>query len=108
MTKGNVRMEDVVGVAWFKNEKDYYRALSIFTDPENMPTSFEEWKALVERQCELIRYNGDVILLADIHPEAFTAWCASRGVLANSQGRTAFVNHVVIEYKKTGKGTIIE
>jgi hypothetical protein len=101
-------MNDVVGIAWFKDEATYRRALAIFTDSDNMPASFEDWKALVERQRELIKDSGNVALRVDIDPETFTAWCASRGYRPNSQGRIAFVNHVVLEYQKTGKGTLIE
>jgi hypothetical protein len=101
-------MSDVIGIAWFKDEATYRRALVIFTDPGNMPASFEEWKALVERECELIKSSGNVALRADIDPEKFAAWCASRGYEANSKGRIAFVNHVELEYQKTGKGTVIE
>ena len=101
-------MHDVIGIAWFKDEATYRRALGIFTDAENMPSSYEEWKALVGKQCELIKGSGNVALRADIDPEKFAAWCASRGYKANSQGRIAFVNHVELEYQKTGKGTVIE
>jgi hypothetical protein len=73
-----------------------------------MPASFEDWKALVGKQCELIKGSGNVALRVDIDPETFTAWCASRGYVANSQGRIAFVNHAELEYQKTGKGTVIE
>ena len=101
-------MNDVIGIAWYKDEATYRRALEIFTDSENMPASFEEWKALVARQCGLIKDTGKIPIRADIDPETFPAWCASRGFGANSRGRIAFVKHVVIEYQKSGKGTIIE
>ncbi len=101
-------MKNLIGIAWFNDEATYRRALQIFTDRENLPASFDDWKALVKRQCELIKGNGDVALRVDIDPETFTAWCASRGFLANSQGRIAFVNHVELEYQKTGKGAMIE
>jgi hypothetical protein len=101
-------VNDVIGIAWYKDAATYRRALEIFTDAENMPASFEDWKALVGRQCEIIKENGDSALRADIDPETLLAWCASRGHKANAQGRIAFVNHVVLEYQKTGKGTIIE
>ena len=101
-------MKDVIGIAWFKDEATYRRALEIFSDPENMPATFEGWKALVERECELIKGIGNVALRVDIDPETFPAWCASRGHKANSQGRIAFVNHVELEYQKSGKGTLIE
>jgi hypothetical protein len=101
-------MNDVLGIAWFKDELTYRRALAIFTDSENMPASFEDWKALVGRECELVKASGHIAIRADIDPETFTAWCASRGFEPNSKGRIAFVNHVELEYRKTGKGTVIE
>jgi hypothetical protein len=101
-------MNDVIGIAWFKDEATYRRALEIFTDPGNMPDTFEGWKALVERECELIKGSGNVAIRADIDPETFAAWCASHGHEANSKGRIAFINYVELEYQKTGKGTVIE
>ena len=101
-------MKDVIGIAWYKEEATYRKAQAIFTDSENMPTSFEDWKALVERQLALIKEDGNTAIRADIDPETFATWCESRGFEANSAGRIAFVNHVVLEYQKSGKGTIIE
>ena len=47
-------MNDVIGIAWFKDEPTYRRALAIFTDSQSMPATYEAWKALVGRQCEAI------------------------------------------------------
>lgn len=101
-------MSDVIGIAWYDDEATYRRALEIFTDADNMPATFENWKALVARQCRLIKESGNIAIRADIDPETFASWCVSRGYQPNSQGRTAFVNHVELEYMKTGKGTVIE
>jgi hypothetical protein len=101
-------MSYVVGIAWFKDEATYRRALRVFTDPDNMPATFEDWKTLVARECELIKDAGNIALRVDIDPETFADWCASHAFRADSQGRTAFVNHVELEYEKTGKGTLIE
>ncbi len=101
-------MNDVIGIAWFKDEVTYRKALAIFIDSENMPATYEDWKALVGRQCEEIKGAGNIAIRADIDPETFTDWCNPRGFKADSQGRTAFVNHAELEYLKTGKGTVIE
>lgn len=99
-------MDHIIGIAWFKDEAAYRRALGVFTDPGNMPATYEDWKALVTKECELIKYAGNIALRVDIDPETFADWCASRGFRADSQGRTAFVSHVELEYQKTGKGTL--
>ncbi len=101
-------MNDLIGIAWFKDELTYRRARAIFTDPQNMPATYEDWKALVGRQCEEIKGCGNIALRADIDPETFVDWCNSRGFRADAMGRTAFVNYVELEYRKTGKGTVIE
>ena len=100
-------MSKVIGVAWFNDELTYRRALAIFTDAKNMPDTFEDWKALVQRQCEEIQGTGNIAIRADIDPETFTDWCHSHGFLANSQGRSAFADHAELEYQMTGKGTVI-
>lgn len=101
-------MNDIIGVAWYNDELTYRRALAIFTDSENMPATYEDWKALVGRQCEEIKYAGNIAIRADIDPETFTDWCIVHGFQTDSQGRLAFVNHAVLEHQKTGKGTVIE
>ncbi len=101
-------MSYVVGIAWFKDEAAYRRALEVFIDPHNMPATFGDWKALVARECELIKDAGNIALRADIDPDTFADWCVAHGFRADSQGRIAFVKHVELEYEKTGKGTFIE
>jgi hypothetical protein len=101
-------MSDVIGVAWFKDERTYRRALAIFTDSDNMPATYEDWKALVGRQCEEIKGSGNIAIRAEIDPGTFSDWCNLHGFLADSQGRSAFANYVELEYRKTGKGTVIE
>jgi hypothetical protein len=101
-------MNDVIGIAWYKDESSYRRALAVFTDSATMPATYEDWKALVGRECEEIKGAGNIALRADIDPGTFTDWCNRHGFKADSQGRTAFINHVELEYRKTGKGTVIE
>ena len=101
-------MSYVIGIAWFKDEIAYHRALAIFKDPQDMPTSFEEWKSLVEKQCELVKAGGNIALRVELDPDQFVGWCAVHGFEPNAWGRTAFVNHMELEYQKTGQGATIE
>jgi hypothetical protein len=61
-TKGGVRMNDVIGIAWYKDKATYRRALAIFTDPKNMPATYEDWQALVGREREEIKGAGNIAL----------------------------------------------
>jgi hypothetical protein len=106
--KGDIGMSYVVGIAWFKDEATYRRAREVFIDSGNLPADYKDWKALVERQAELIKGEGNIALRADIDPETFVSWCESRGLEANSQSKRDFVKQTEIEYQKTGKGTVID
>jgi hypothetical protein len=101
-------MNDIIGIAWFKDEPTYRKALAIFTDSRDMPATYEDWKALVEKEREQIRGAGNIAMRVDIDPETFVDWCKGHGFIPDSKGRTAFVNHVELEHEKTGAGTIIE
>jgi hypothetical protein len=101
-------MNDIIGIAWYKDESTYRRALAIFTDSKDMPATYKDWQAIVTRECEAIKGAGNIALRVDIDPGTFIDWCITHGFLADAQGRTAFVNHVELAYEKTGKGTIIE
>ena len=101
-------MNDFIGIVWYNDEQVYRKALEVFTDSQNMPATFQNWKALVERQLEEIRRIGNIAIRADFDPDTFIDWCNSRGLKANSQARTAFAEHVVLEHQKAGKGAIIE
>jgi hypothetical protein len=101
-------MNDFIGIVWFNDEVAYRNAMEVFIDSQNMPATFEDWKALVGRQLEEIKLIGNVAIRADFDPDTFIDYCNSRGFEANSQARTAFAEHVVLEHQKTGKGTIIE
>ena len=106
--KGGIELNYIVGIVWFDDELAYRKALAIFTDSKSMPATFEDWKTLVGRQLEEIKRAGNVAIRADFDPETFVDWCGLRGFQANSQARGAFAEHVVLEYQKTGKGTVIE
>jgi hypothetical protein len=101
-------LNHIIGIIWFQNEAAYRRALDVFTDSQNMPAAFEQWRTLVRRELDEIKHAGNIALRIDFDPETFAGFCRSRGFQANSQARAAFAEHMVLEYQKTGKGDIIE
>jgi hypothetical protein len=106
--KGGTTLNDIIAILWFEDDVAYRRALQIFTDSKSMPATFEDWKALVKRELEEIKRVGNIAIRADFDPETFIAWCRPRGFQVDSQARAAFAEHIVLEYQKTGKGTVIE
>jgi hypothetical protein len=101
-------MNHLIGIAWYKDEATYRRALAVFTDHKDMPATYEDWQTLVRREREEIKGTGNIALRVDINPETFKDWCNAHGFLPDSQGRTAFVNRAELDYRKAGKGTVIE
>lgn len=101
-------MNKIIGITWYKDEDDYRRALELFIDSKSMPATFQAWQDLIKRECEYIKEAGDRALRVDIDFETFPDWCASRGFRPDAQGRTAYVNFIELEYKKTGKGIFVE
>lgn len=101
-------MKDIIGIAWYKDELTYRKALAIFTDPKDMPSTYKDWQTIVKMELEEIKSVGNIALRVDIDPDTFIDWCVAHSTLPNSHGRTAFVNHFELEYEKTGKGTIVE
>jgi hypothetical protein len=101
-------MNDIIGIAWYKDKSSYRKALSVFTDTINLPPTYEDWQNVVRKELEQIKNAGNIALRVDIEPETFADWCRSKSYLPDSHGRIAFVNSVELEYEKTGKGTIIE
>lgn len=101
-------MKEIVGIAWYKDESTFRRAREKFVDASAMPATYEEWKSLVARQVEEVKAAGNTALRADIDPESFTDWANRNGQRPDARGRVAYVNQVELEYRKTGKGTVIE
>jgi len=103
-----VLLNHIIGILWFEDELAYRRALATFTDSQNLPATFKEWNSLVEKEIDEIRHAGNIGLRVDFHPEAFISWCRARGFQANSQAREAFAEYAVLEYQKSGEGTVIK
>ena len=101
-------MINVIGIAWYKDEARTAGRLRSLPIPKICPPVLKTGRPLWKRNAKLIKDSGNIAIRADIDPDTFTAWCASRGLEANSRGRIAFVNHVKLEYEMTGKGTVIE
>lgn len=100
-------MNHVIGIAWYEDEATYRRALGIFSDAKDLPATYEDWQALVRRECEEIKGVGNIALRVEIDPETFRDWCGAHDLPPNAAGRTSFVSRAELEYEKTGKGALI-
>jgi len=93
---------NVIGIAWFRDGGSYRRALKIFDDAQDLPSSYGEWLFKAEQLYELIERSGKVPVKAEIDPDTFAAWCRNRGLNIDADARTEFANSVAIEVVKKG------
>jgi hypothetical protein len=80
-------------IAWF-TRRNYaaHRAL----DPEGLPPTFDEWRALVGQHTGHIRPHMRVVF----SPGQFTAWCRAEGREIDASARTAFAEIVATQSRR--------
>ena len=86
-----MRGSSVVALPWFRRA-EYAALLSVFTDPEKLPETFDVWlqrAEAVERQSSM---SGFTVTRVLIQPALFAAWCAQRRVSPDQRARFAYVN----------------
>lgn len=96
------------GIVWYATEKIYIKALAIFEDAFNMPTTYVDWMEQVKEITEKAQSDGWVIIRAEFDPDTFPAWCKSRGLNVDAKARVAFGNEAAAEHLRTGRGKIID
>ena len=100
-------MKKIAGIVWYNDEVVYRRALAIFTDAFNMPSSYEDWLIGVKDTAKEMKRAGWILVRAELDPETFPGWCKARSLNIDAKARGDFGNEVAAEYLRTGKGTII-
>ena len=66
--------------------------LALFSDPQNLPKTFEAWLEHAEHVEKQLQGVGFAVVRVFIHPHSFAAWCNERGVPANQRARLSFAN----------------
>jgi hypothetical protein len=82
-------------IVWF-TRKNYvaHRAL----DPEGLPPTFDEWRALVGQRTGQKRPYRRVVF----NPGHFAAWCRAEGRDIDASARTAFAEIVAVQSRRRG------
>lgn len=101
-------MKKIAGIVWYNDEGVYRRALAIFTDAFNMPSSYEDWMIGVAKIAKDMKRDGWVLVRAELDPETFPGWCKTRGLNVDAKARGELGNDAAAEYLRTGKGVIID
>ena len=81
-----------IGIFWYRSADDYNKLLSIFTDSQKLPGTYEDWLAQAEEaECNL-RRHGDIPVRAYCEPWDFVPWCYSHDTYVNAKGREAYID----------------
>jgi hypothetical protein len=71
---------------------DYPALLSVFSDPDNLPNTFDAWLQHAEGLERQLQAAGFVLARAWIRPAPFAAWCRERDISPDQQARLEFAN----------------
>jgi hypothetical protein len=71
---------------------DYAALVELFSDPDLLPATYDEWLKRAERTESQLQKAGFGVVRIWIRPTAFAAWCKERNVSPNQAARLTFVN----------------
>ena len=72
--------------------RDYAALSRLFSDPENLPKTFEEWLEIALLAERRFQRQGLAVARIVIRPVPFAAWCKERNLIADQRTRLAFAN----------------
>jgi len=81
----------LVALPWYRRS-DYPLLLPLFSDPQNLPETFEAWLEHAERVEKQLQDVGFAVVRVCILPQSFAKWCKERGVPADQRARLTFAN----------------
>jgi hypothetical protein len=80
-----------IALPWYRRG-DYPLLLALFSDPQNLPESFEAWLQHAEHVEKQLQGVGFAVVRISILPQPFATWCRERGVSADQRARLTFAN----------------
>lgn len=80
------------GIAWYRTAEDYRDLRAIFTDPDTLPDTYEDWLAQAEQVEKRMKAEGGRVVRAYIDPVDFPKWWQDHGCDVNAHGRMEFAN----------------
>jgi hypothetical protein len=86
-----------VGLPWYRRS-DYAALLALFTDPDKLPTTYDEWLSHAEIVEKRLRTAGLAVVRVWIRPRPFDVWCKQQGLLPDQRARLSFANEVARQH----------
>jgi hypothetical protein len=89
------------GITWFKNEDAYKKALLIFDDARDLPSTYQAFLLSHAYAVEEAQKRGFVPVKAEIDPDTFLSWCGARDIKPDRHARMTFANEVAADYLRS-------
>jgi hypothetical protein len=100
---GRLTMDaNTIALAWFSTPTAYRSARRLMSDGWQWPPSYRKWRESAERTAQRLMAAGRKIVLIDLEPGMFRAWCRAHGHDRDGQARRAFVAMLVRARQATG------
>jgi hypothetical protein len=91
-----------VGIPWFGLE-DWKAFKLMCSDADQLHDNHKDWLRDAKRMEKLLQKEGLIVERVLIDPNAFSAWCALRGMSLDGKARAAFAAEAVkSKYQKRG------
>jgi hypothetical protein len=81
----------IIAIPWYRR-RDYAALSKLFSDPENLPKTFEEWLELALLAERRFQREGLAVARIVIRPVPFAAWCKERNLIPDQRTRLTFAN----------------
>lgn len=81
----------IVGIPWYE-PSSYQQVTALMEDGHNLPATFEHFLVQAVSAENRLKGKGYRVVRAVIRPGDFEAWCRSRGLNVNSDGRKQFAS----------------
>jgi hypothetical protein len=81
----------IIAIPWYRR-RDYAALSKLFSDPENLPKTFEEWLELALLAERRFQREGLAVARIVIRPVPFAAWCKERNLIPGQRTRLTFTN----------------
>ena len=82
-----------VALPWY-HRSDYAALLGLFSDPDNLPDTFDAWLEHAERVEKQLQVAGFGVARILISPAPFKAWCEAQGAAPDQRARLSYANEV--------------
>lgn len=80
----------ITGMGWY-SEEQYALLLQYAADVDNLPETYEEWRAITEKTLYDLRQRGIPAVKMKIDVMALKAWCEANNLPLNGENRTRYV-----------------